>query len=273
MKKMLIVFDGEHFSRGAFDFAARLNEKEPILLTGLFLPSVDYLDVMIYYLGGMSGPAYLPSLDTDPMAMEKNIALFKELCLKNNIEHRVHSDWPGTPLEVIKKESRYADALILSSELFYSNLGKDSHEEYLKDAMHNAECPVIIVPEEYNFPESIIMAYDGTESSVFAIKQFSYVLPSLSQLSTLVVYASDQAGAIPDHAYIEELAARHFKNLTFTKLDVDASKYFATWLMERGNALLVTGSFGRTPVSEFFKKNFVSEIIKDHKLPLFIAHK
>ena len=38
MKKILIAFDGTHFSDGAFEFARRVNELQPILLTGVFLP-------------------------------------------------------------------------------------------------------------------------------------------------------------------------------------------------------------------------------------------
>jgi hypothetical protein len=37
MKKILLAFDGEHFSEGAFEFASSLNRKERILLTGVFL--------------------------------------------------------------------------------------------------------------------------------------------------------------------------------------------------------------------------------------------
>ena len=37
MKKVVIAFDGNHFSEGAFEFVRRLNELQPILLTGVFL--------------------------------------------------------------------------------------------------------------------------------------------------------------------------------------------------------------------------------------------
>lgn len=268
-----MLLDGEHFSKGAFDFARRLNEVQPILLTGIFLPSVDYTEVMVYYLGGMAGPLYMPAAQMDPDAMQKNVQKFKELCVKNNIEHRVHTSIMGSIIDGVKKETRYADLLLVSSETFYSNLGRLSQEEYLNDTMHHAECPVIVLPEHYNFPQSAILAYDGGESSVFAIKQFAYLFPELAQLSTVVVYASDKDDKLPDMPYIEELAARHFNDLSFLKLDANAKKYFNTWLADRGSALLVTGSYGRSSLSEFFHKNFVAETISDHKLPIFIAHK
>ena len=40
MKKILLAFDGVQFSKSAFDFARQLNDLHPILLTGVFNPSV-----------------------------------------------------------------------------------------------------------------------------------------------------------------------------------------------------------------------------------------
>lgn len=270
MKKVLAIFDGTHFSEGSVKFASQLNENSPIVLTGIFLPSVDYSDAMIYYLGGMAG-IYLPNTEHENDLMDKNIKKFEDYCVKNNISYRVHRDFDLHVLETIQKETRYADLLVLSSALFYENLGEDAQEEYLKTAMHKAECPIIVLPEEFAFPKSIIITYDGSESSVYAMKQFSYIFPQLSSLSTLITYVSVK-NDIPDMSYLEELAALHFEDLTITKLSIDAKKYFTTWLSDKGNALLVTGGFNRPGISELFKKNFAWDVIKEQKLPLFIAH-
>jgi hypothetical protein len=42
MKKILIAFDGIHFSKSAFEFAKKLNEVSPVLLTGVFLPQIIF---------------------------------------------------------------------------------------------------------------------------------------------------------------------------------------------------------------------------------------
>lgn len=274
MKKVLAIFDGKHFSTGSIDFVRTLNDQEPVLLTGIFLPSVDYSDVMMFYLGGLAGPLYVPFMEEDPQLIEANIARFKAACAQHGIEHRVHQSPGNNIISEIQKETRYADLLVLSSELFYSNLGSYTQEEYLKDAMHRSECPIVVVPEQYEFPKSIVIAFDGSESSVYAIKQFAYVLPEMRDVKVLVVYASsDEEDQFPDLPYLEELAARHFTNLTFFKLDTNPTKYFNTWVANAGAPLLVTGSYGRNAFSELFRKNFVSETIMDHKIPVFIAHK
>lgn len=273
MKKVLMLIDGSNFSESAFNYAAQLNESEQILLTGLFLPSVDYTDINVYYIGWMTGPMYPPSLDTDPVMIASSIEKFKALCTKHKIEYRIHDGITGSITDGIKKESRYADLIILSGALFYQSLGERGQKEYMEDAIHYAECPLIVVPELFDFPKSIVIAYDGSEESMFAIKQFAYILPEFKDVKTLIVYASVKEDEIPDLPFIEEFAARHFSDLTFFKLNADAKKYFNTWLTDYGNALLISGSYGRSLASELFNRSFLDDVLNDHKLPLFIAHK
>ena len=77
----------------------------------------------------------------------------------------------------------------------------------------------------------------------------------------------------PEQSNIEELAARHFSQLTFTKLEFDARKYFSSCMMERKSCILVSGAFERSAFSEAIKQSFVSEVIGEHQLPVFMAHR
>lgn len=269
MKKVLILFDGGHFSSATLDFANELNGQEKILLTALFLPSIDYTDVMLYYAGGISGPVFIPSVDTDPEVMRQNTEKFKAFCVKNGIEHRVHDTLYDGIREMVAVESKYADLMLLDGGSFYSNLGGLTQQEYTEDTVHSAGCPVVILPGEYKSPQSLIMSYDGSDNSLFAIKQFTYLLPHLCKQPATVVYASVKDDKMPQMEYMEELCARHFTDLTFFKLEADAKRYFNTWVMDNGDAMIVSGGYATT---KFFKKHFVDEVIKDHKLPIFIAH-
>ena len=167
---------------------------------------------------------------------------------------------------------RFADLAIIGSEVFYKNFGNDNPNSHLKTTLHNAECPVLLVPERLETIDNIILAYDGSKSSVFAIKQFVNTLPELCTKETLLVYAVEDNKEIPDLAFIEELAARHFPNLTFYKLDIDPKVYFTTWLSERKSTLVVTGSYGRSGVSGLMKHSFITDVIQEHDLPIFVAH-
>lgn len=274
MKKILLVYDGTNFSEGAFEFARRVNEKSRILAAAVFIPQVNYANLWSY--AGTAGAAMSIPMVEDEYSeiVEKNIERFESLCKINNIEFRVHKDFYDFGMPILKKETRFADLVILGSESFYEAFGIGEPNDYLKMALHDVECPVVIVPEKFDFPENNVLTYDGSESSVYAIKQFAYLFPEFLNQPTLLVYSKDEyEDDIPNAEYIEELASRHFPNLEIMKLHLDPKDFFATWVRDRKNTIVVSGSFGRSSLSRVFKKSFIKNVIRDHKLPLFITHR
>lgn len=273
MKKVLVVFDGAHFPTTTLDFALKLNEESPILLTGIFLPSVDYAEAMSYYYYGTAvAPLYMDEYEDDVVAIKNNIDEFEDFCRSHHIRYRVHKDIKKKVVKELQSETRYADLLILSSTHFYENLGEMTQEEYLTDTLHKAECPVLLLPADATMPRSVILAYDGSASSMHAIKQFIYLMPQFTDMETLVMYAGDEAEDVPFADLIKEYAAHHFNKLGYYKLTADPKKYFMTWIENKGASLLVSGSFGRSLFSELFHKNFLRDVIKEQKVPIFIAH-
>lgn len=274
MKKIILAFEGTDFSEGAFEFARKINEKSKILLTGVFLPQV-ILSNLWSYADGVNGPLFIPLVeDEDAELVRKNISHFEELCRKNGIEFRIHKDFYDFALPELKKETRFADLLIVGSESFYQNIGVGEPNDYLREALHAAECPVVIVPERFKFPRFNILAYDGSESSIFAMKQFAYLFPELTTNPTMLTYLNkDPDVEIKELVNIEEWAARHFPDLTLSRLEIDSKKYFSSWISERQNSILVSGSFGRSALSQMFKKSFVTDVVRDHKVPVFVTHK
>jgi nucleotide-binding universal stress UspA family protein len=273
MKKIILAFDGEHFSEGAFAFAEKLNEIEPILLIGVFLPQATLSNLWTYSdsVGANIFPVMEKGID---QVILQNVAKFERKCTQNAIEFRIHDDGYELTLPALEKESCYADLLIMGSEVFYNQMGTSTPNEYLTEALHSVKCPVLLVPEKYDFPESVFLAYDGSENAVFAIKQFAYLFEGFKDKETLLVYAHDDpAHDFPNRSQIEELVARHFSNLTLFKLDINPQKYFSTWVTNKKSAMLVCGSYGRSGFSQLFRKSFIKDVIAAHRLPVFVAHK
>src|ERR1051325_3777806 len=195
MKKILLAFDGRHYSRSAIEFVARINEKSPVLLTGVFLRQVDYANLFSYWGGGSAGPMFIPVAEGDqPKVSEENIREFENFCQHNGIEYRIHKDLKDFALQELKTETRFADLLIISSDTYYAAPYDKQPNDYLMDTLHGVECPVIVLPGEAAFPETTILAYDGSASSVYAIKQFAYLFPEWSDLETILVYANEKEG-------------------------------------------------------------------------------
>lgn len=273
MKKIIIAFDGMHFAEPALQMAASLHQVSPVQVTGVFLNSVDYTALWAFpIIPGAPGVTIPTESAADEALLKTNIAKFEDMCRRLEIPYKVHDDSDGLVFEEVKKESRFADLLLICSELFYQNLGKQPND-YLKTILQMVECPVIIVPDSSRIPQSLVLLYDGSESSVFAIKQFAYQFPELCKKQTRLLYAGEESGNIPDQIYIEELALRHYPNLIIETMPAKQGAHLQEWMDAHGNPLVVTGSFGRSGISQLFRKSFLTELIQQHRTALFIAHK
>lgn len=271
MKKILLVFDGTEFSEGAFAFAEWLNQKEKILLTAVFLPQVELANLWSMSGGGTSGSLFIPLVEkADADIVAKNIARFTDLCHTSGISYKIHKDFNGFAIQELITESRFTDLLILGIEKFYKSSGQAT--EFLEDALHGVECPVIIVPEKFDMPDNVILAYDGEAASVYAAKQFAYLFPYLCLLPAVIIYAdTEEDNTLPSETNMQEWASVHFKDLDMKKL-MDTGRHFNEWFDTKKNALLITGSFGRSQLSRMFRRSFTSTVIKSGKAPVFIAH-
>lgn len=272
MKKILFALDERGFSPNAFDYICRLNEREKILVTGIYIPA--FINALAWT--EPDGDAASEGTDTPPQDQsidKRNFEAFIAACDKAQIEHRVHDDVCYSIVEGVEKETRFADLFVIGFESYYKYSGEDYVHEELRDIVKTAECPVLLVPEKAAFPDNVVVAYDGSASSVYAMKMFGYVLPTLTSLKTMIAYADLSAERMPDEDFIKELGARHFPDLDFALLQFEPRKYFTAWLQDRPNSLLVTGALGRSDLSQLFRKSFISELLKTHSIPVFITHR
>lgn len=275
MKKILLAIDGTNYSKGAIEFAKNLNEKNRISLTGVFIPKKDYARLWNYAGEGIGSTYFVPLIeDVDATEIKEAIAKFEKECQNNDIEYKVHKDYDNSSIATLIKESRFADLLLLGSETFYKEYGLNKVSTYLVETLKEIECPAIVVPENFTFPKCNIIAYDGTETSMYAMKQFAYLFPELSNNRTYIVYSKeDDKKDIPDQILVEEFAVKHFKDVTIFKNNADPSTYFNSMFLEKKNALLISGAYGKSGLGSLFHKSFVSEIIKEHAVPVFIANR
>ena len=272
MKKAVIPFNGEKFSQSAFSFASALNNSKPILLTGIFLSQVEFSSFFLFPPSLPGGRTLLEN-NTDDEDVRKNIERFTSLCKTNNIACKIHEDLCDFAVPELVKETRFADLLIIGSEMFLEKISyENDYDTFLKDTLQHTECAVMVVPEKFIFPSMNLLVYDGSTSSVFAIKQFAYLFPHLCDNKTVLVYTAEETEDIPAMVNIEELASIHFSDLAITVINNERKSNLADWVLKYENPLLISGSFGRSGFSSLFTKNFVIDIIRAQKIPVFIAH-
>jgi len=272
MKRILFVSTGESFPKGAFTFLQSLLEQESVCLTGLFFCPLDY-QLMAAVSHVPTSEPYVHVREREKAIVEKNKTLFAQECLAQHIKYHVHENTERWDKTLFAKESRFSDLVVLSGELFCEDWEARQPNLFLKEALHGAECPVIVVPEAYQPIRRLVIAYDGSKDSLFAIKQFCYLFPQYTDLPTEMVYAKDEASEhIPDLDNLKHFSRLHFSSMGFSKLHFNAGHYFASWLGEKQSSMLITGSFGRSSLSYAAKRSFAGQVIGDHGMPIFIAH-
>ena len=259
MKQVLFVGAGQGFPQGPFNFLRTMQQNERVHARALFLEPLDY--------------APLSGVAANCVADLARQRLFARQCQEHYISYTINENEQSWDKDLLIKESRFADLILISGKLFYADSEGLQPNLYLREALHAAECPVLIIPETFTTVERLYMAYDGSKESIFALKEFCHLFPNLCDLPTEFVYVNEESSnAIPEIERLRQFTRVKFNSINFAKLHFKAAEYFATWISEKRNVLLVSGSFGRAPFSYLIKPSFAEQIIQDHQLPLFIAH-
>src|SRR5688572_21510584 len=119
MKKILMAFEGTSFSDGSLNFLRELNSINPLFISGAFLPQTDVANLWSYPAAGMQGGSIIPMIEAaDSRLVNKNISRFVAFCKANKIAHSVHKEYFDFALPELKRESRFADLIVVSSEKF-----------------------------------------------------------------------------------------------------------------------------------------------------------
>jgi hypothetical protein len=272
MKQILLVAAGHNFPKGPFAFLNGMHQEEAVHTQALFFRPVDYSALATASAGADLIPV-MEMEDNEKEWIAAHKTRFARQCEQNHIQYTVHDNDREWSKDLLIKESRFADLMLISGEVYYAESDHNQPNHYLREALLAAECPVLIVPEDFTSIEHLFMAYDGSRESLYAIKQFSYLFPKLIDLPTEIVYIKDEpGGSIPDLEKLKQYTRLKFDCMGFAKLHFNAAEYFATWISEKQHALLITGSFGRSPFSYITKRSFAGKVIHNHKLPVFIAH-
>jgi hypothetical protein len=272
MKQVLFVGAGREFPKGAMHFLHWMNDQEPVHVRGLFFCPMDYEARAMASQIPIQAP-YDRIIQAETDAVQVNKTLFARHCDERFIRHTIHENTGHWDKRLLVTESRFADLILLSGELFYSDINSRQPNFLLQEALQIAECPILVIPESYQQSDHLFFAYDGSKESVFAIKQFAYLFPYMTDLPSEMVYVRDEpVNHIPDLDHLRQLTKAHFNCISFSKLQFRAAHYFSSWISEKNHVMLITGSYGRSSFSYLAKRSFADQLIQEHKLPLFIAH-
>jgi hypothetical protein len=278
MEKILLAIDAENLDMPALEFACYLGRLTHSKITGVFLENLVANETPV--MKSLQGEKYpdweldenSPEYQDKRKKTEKNITLFKEACDKRYTRCNVHRDRNVPALEIIE-ESRFADVIIIDAATSFNRRFEGLPTNFVKDVLKDAECPVIIAPESFNGIDELIFTYDGSRSSVFAIKQFTYLFPELIDKKTIVLQVNEKGiWADEDKHNFGEWLQNHYSSLGFEALAGDSNDKLFDYLFKKKNVFIVMGAYGRSSLSRFFHRSHADRLIRTVTQPLFISH-
>ncbi len=277
MKKIIAAFDGLKYSISTRDYAIDLAKKTNAHLVGVFMEDLTYTSYKIYELITSDGisPAKLKKLEQyDKDKRMAAVRDFEKKCRESGIEYSIHRD-RKIAIHELKHEAIYADLLVIDSNETLTHYTEKLPTRFIRDLLVDAQCPVLLVPAQYKPVQKIILLYDGAPSSVYAIRLSSYMLPGLKQLTTEVLSVKPVHSTLklPDDTLMKEFIKTRFPAAKFIIMKGQPEEKIKKYLQaQHGHALVVLGAYSRGNVSRWFKESMADVLMKDTKLPLFVAH-
>lgn len=278
MKKFIAAFDGLKFSASTRDYSIQLAKQNGAHLVGVFLDDFTYTSYKIYDLVSTgSGPIESSKRKMDKKDAETRAlaaASFEAACKKAGIEYTLHHD-RSIAIQELLHESIYADLLIINSKETLTHYNEKIPTGFIRDLLSNVQCPVLLVPNIYKAINRLTLLYDGESSSVHAVKMLSYNLSSFKQhpVEVVTVNPPKMSLHIPDNRLMKEFIKRHFPKAKFVVLKGIAEAEIVKYLKQQHDIPLVAlGAYRRGTVSRWFRESMADVLMRELKLPLFIAH-
>lgn len=278
MKKIIVALDALTYNEYALDYAISVAKNSGGMVLGVFIHDLSYIYLEIpsvFVLAPVEYSQIIEKQHKDDEKLALNMNLFNEKCKIENIKHKAHL-YDGTNiLDFLSSESVFADLLIIDEHMSFTHTTSDQLSNFIVDLLEDANCPVLIVPHKYLPVENVFLCYDGTPSSVNAIKMYSYLFPSWSQkITALISFNENSSNHLKNSENIKDLLHQHFPNLI---IDVENSYQSHAIIVDFfkqncKNGFIVMGAHKKSPFARIFKKSLANTFIKEVKVPIFITH-
>lgn len=248
MRRILVPIDPSNQQADAVGFATQLMRQHEAELVGLCIGEEE--------------------------SVRKDAAeIFSEACKKLNLdfetkilpEHRIRS---------ILRESRHADLLLVDPRMHADEDEDQLPSHFVKELLSGSECPVVLTPDEHVNIEEVVFSYDGSRSAMYAIKQFAYILPQYREhkIELLQVAGHEQAVVTgPDEDLMKWLNS-HYADVHYELLRGRASEALFGHFRRKKNHLVTLGAYGRSVLSNFFRRSTANLLMRTADIPLFITY-
>lgn len=167
-------------------------------------------------------------------------------------------------------ESMFSDMLIIAQGLYFQLLRTQA--EKLGEMCHQVLAPVIITPRSHSEIENVIMVYDGSLSSIRAIKTFSRLFPGVSHQKQVYILNTSSGRYhqyLDDEEALMKYARYHLPGVAFMRMEQAGLLGLLDFAVKIKNHILVQG-FDKAKNSP--SPDSLYRFAEDLDSALFISH-
>lgn len=277
MKKIIAAFDGLKYSESTASHAIEIAKRYNGKIFGIFLEDFTYHSYSIADLAADDYPeqhaAQLNKMDAE--TRDGAVKHFTQQCEEQGLSYSIHRD-KNIAIRELLHEARFADMVVIQNNETLNHYSENAPTDFISNLLDRTECPVLVVPPIFQKIEKIIFLYDGKASSVFAIKQFSYLLPNQqgTPVELLCVKENGEDDTLPEAHYLKEWLKLYYDDVKTIALTGNSHEEILRFLKEQvANCLVVLGAYERGSISRMIHRSLADDIIKEIDLPLFISHR
>ena len=274
MERIILVLNARQPDISSIDFACRIAGIANTKLTGLLIEN-PYIELIP---ADIDGPSFFAKVDTITnfavtADTDQSVRLFKDECRLKGITPEICIDH-GEPIQEISYETRFADLLIIDPGISFYNRQESLPSHLVKEILNRAECPVLLASEHFKEPDEIVFCFDGSASSVFAIKQFTYLLPEFENKKAILLEINDTSEEKfkDGHRRMMAWLRSHYRSVNYHGLQGDVKDTLFPYFFTKEKKWIVMGSYGRSLLSNIFRKSRADILIRTVDLPIFITH-
>lgn len=277
MEKILLVMCGAAPTKSAVNFACYLADMTRSKLTGFFFEKEQYASAP--ELKQRYGMPYVESITSGGLPehllkvarIEDHMRMFEYTCENKGIPAAIKY-LDDNVLDSIIAESKFADLIIADATVSFISKTQEAPSQLLQELLKTAQCPVIIAPASFTPINEVVFCYDGSLSSIFAMKQLTYLLPELGESKATVVQISEEDMEAGERKRILTWMSRNFESSDIVTLKGKTEQALFDYLLKKQQALVVMGAYGRGMISRLFRHSHADLLIKTLAYPLFITH-
>ncbi len=272
MKKIIAAVNALSFSEQELNSYKYIADKARGNLTILFLEDLAGESVLQPAVEAGYDTIYTESIRARKEKAEANrkklLRYFQDDCLDVTVRSLA-----GVPENEVINESRFADLLLIRNTTSFSMWQDSNPPRFIREMLADAQCPVMILPETTHYLQEIIFTYNGTFSSMYAIRQFTQLFDGLSETPVKVVHiVEDEDKKIPNGRLLKEYLGHHYEEVTYQSREGVPSGELMALTLHSTNSVITFGAYGRSAASRFFHRSDADCLLRTTNIPIFITH-